>query len=82
MLTPTFLMLDSFRKASGGEEQDVARAEHIYRYLETLQLSRNNPGALAADFQLVIVDNDLPSSYARAFNVIRIDPQHPLVQTA
>lgn len=80
ILTPSFLMLDSIRKASGRETRDLARAEHIYAYLRTLQDSRNNPGALAADFQLFVIDNDLPTQYARAFNVLRIDPDHPLVR--
>lgn len=80
VLTPSFLMLDSIRKASGGETRDLARAEHIYTYLRTLQDSRNNPGALRADFHLFVVDNDLPMEYEKAFNVLRIDPDHPLVR--
>jgi rubrerythrin len=82
ILTPSFLMLDSIRKDSGSEGRDLVRAEHIYSYLRTLQDSRNNPGALAADFQLIVVDNDLPSEYASAFNVLRIDPDHPLIRLA
>lgn len=82
ILSPSLLMLDSIRKDSGSEGRDLVRAEHIYSYLRTLQDSRNNPGALAADFQLIVVDNDLPSEYARAFNVLRIDPDHPLIRLA
>lgn len=82
ILTPRFLMLDSIRKASGRETRDLARAEHIYAYLRTLQESRKNPGALGADFQLFVVDNDLPAQYKRAFNVLRIDPDQPLVRLA
>jgi hypothetical protein len=79
ILTPSFLMLDSIRKDSGSEGRDLVRAEQIYTYLRTLQDSRNNPGALAADFQLIVVDNDLPKAFESAFNVLRIDPDHPLI---
>jgi predicted nucleic acid-binding Zn-ribbon protein len=82
ILTPTLLMLDSIRKDSGSEGRDLVRAEHIYGYLRTLQDSRNNPGALAADFQLIVVDNDLPKEFESAFNVLRIDPDHPLIRRA
>ena len=44
ILTPSFMMLDSIRKDSGSERDDLVRAEHIYSYLRTLQASRNNPG--------------------------------------
>jgi predicted nucleic acid-binding Zn-ribbon protein len=79
ILTPSFLMLDSIRKDSGSEGRDLVRAEHIYTYLRTLQDSRNSPGALAADFQLIVVDNDLPGEFESAFNVMRIDPDNPLI---
>ncbi|HEX4345598.1 MAG TPA: AAA family ATPase [Solirubrobacteraceae bacterium] len=82
ILAPSFLMLDSIRKDSGSEGRDLVRAEHIYTYLRTLQDSRNNPGALAADFQLIVVDNDLPKEFESAFNVLRIDPDHPLIRLA
>lgn len=82
ILTPSFLILDSIRKDSGSEGRDLVRAEHIYTYLRTLQDSRNNPGALAADFQLIVVDNDLPKKFESAFNVLRIDPDHPLIRLA
>jgi predicted nucleic acid-binding Zn-ribbon protein len=80
ILTPSFLMLDSIRKDSGSEGRDLVRAEHIYSYLRTLQVSRNNPGALAADFQLIVVDNDLPKEFETAFNVLRVDPDNPLIR--
>ena len=32
ILTPSFMMLDSIRKASGAERDDLVRAEHIYSY--------------------------------------------------
>jgi hypothetical protein len=80
ILTPTFLILDSIRKDSGSEGRDLVRAERIYSYLRTLQDSRNNPGALAADFQLIVVDNDLPREFETAFNVLRVDPDHPLIR--
>lgn len=82
ILTPSFLMLDSIRKASGRETRDLARAEHIYEYLRTLQDLRNSPGVPAGDFQLIVVDNDLPSEFESAFNVLRIDPDHPLIHLA
>ena len=82
ILTPSFLILDSIRKDSGSEGRDLVRAEHIYKYLRTLQDSRNNPGALAADFQLIVVDNDLPREFETAFNVMRIDPDNPLIRLA
>jgi hypothetical protein len=37
ILTPSFMMLDSIRKASGAERDDVVRAEHIYSYLRRLE---------------------------------------------
>jgi predicted nucleic acid-binding Zn-ribbon protein len=82
ILTPRLLIVDSIRKDSGSEGRDLARAEHIYSYLRTLQYSRNNPGALAADFQLIVVDNDLPKEFESAFNVIRVDPDNPLIRLA
>jgi hypothetical protein len=80
ILTPSFMMLDSIRKASGAERDDLARAEHIYSYLRTLHTSRNQPGALRGDFQLIVADNDLPRQFEREFHVMRIDPQHPLIR--
>jgi hypothetical protein len=80
VLTPSFLMLDGFRKDYGADAKDLARAERIYDYLRTLQVSRSNPGALAADFQLIVVDNDLPPDFRRAFNTIHIDPDEPLIR--
>lgn len=80
VLTPSFLMLDSIRKDYGAGAKDLARAERIYTYLRGLQDARNQPGALAADFQLIVVDNDLPSEFARAFNTIPIDPDRPLIR--
>ncbi len=80
LLSPSFMMLDSIRKASGAERDDVARAEHIYSYLQTLHASRNQPGALRGDFQLIVADNDLPPQFERDFHVLRIDPEHPLVR--
>jgi hypothetical protein len=80
VLTPSFLMLDSIRKDYGAGEKDLARAERIYTYLRGLQDARNQPGALAADFQLLVVDNDLPSEFEDAFNTIVIDPDRPLVR--
>lgn len=80
ILTPSFMMLDSIRKASGAERHDVARAEHIYSYLRTLHASRNQPGALRGDFQLIVADNDLPQQFEREFHVLRIDPEHPLIR--
>jgi hypothetical protein len=79
VLTPRFLMLDSIRKDYGGGEKDLARAERIYDYLRTLQDMQHTPGALAADFQLIVVDNDLPKPFETAFNTIPIDPDRPLI---
>lgn len=80
VLTPSFLMLDSIRKDYGAGEKDLARAERIYSYLRGLQDARNQPGALAADFQLIVVDNDLPTEFEKAFNTILIDPDRPLIR--
>jgi hypothetical protein len=80
VLTPSFLMLDSIRKDYGAGEKDLARAERIYTYLRGLQDARNQPGALAADFQLIVVDNDLPPEFEKAFNSILIDPDRPLIR--
>jgi hypothetical protein len=80
VLTPSFLMLDSIRKDYGAGEKDLARAERIYSYLRGLQDARRQPGALAADFQLIVVDNDLPREFERAFNTIPIDPDRPLIR--
>jgi hypothetical protein len=80
ILTPSFMMLDSIRKASGAERDDVVRAEHIYSYLRRLHASRNQPGALRGNFQLIVADNDLPQQFERDFHVLRIDPEHPLIR--
>lgn len=80
ILTPSFMMLDSIRKASGAERDDVVRAEHIYSYLRRLHTSRNQPGALRGNFQLIVADNDLPQQFERDFHVLRIDPEHPLIR--
>lgn len=79
-LTPSFLMLDSIRKDSGSGVQDLARSDRIYSYLQALQGLRVGSTALARDFQLLVVDNDLPSDFESAFNTMRIDPSSPLVQ--
>ena len=83
ILTPSFLMLDSIRKGHGAGVEDLARAERVYAYLRTLQdlrPGRGAPAALAADFQLILVDNDLPPAFVGAFHTIRIDPKHPLIR--
>lgn len=80
VLTPNFLMLDSIRKASGAGKQDLARSDRIYTYLQTLQELRGGSQPLARDFQLIVVDNDLPGKFEDTFNVMRIDPSSPLVQ--
>ncbi len=80
VLTPSFLMLDSIRKDYGAGEKDLARAERIYSYLRTLQDMRHTPSGLGADFQLLVVDNDLPAQFEHSFNTILIDPDRPLVR--
>lgn len=80
VLTPNFLMLDSIRKASGAGKQDLARSDRIYAYLQTLQELRGGSQPLARDFQLIVVDNDLPTKFEGTFNILRIDPSTPLVQ--
>lgn len=82
VLTPDFMMLDSIRKDYGAGDKDLARAERVYTYLRTLQQMRDRGDALAADFQLLVVDNDLPPDFAQVFNTIRIDPDRPLVRTS
>jgi hypothetical protein len=79
-LTPSFQMLDSIRKDSGSGSEDLARSDRIYGYLQTLQEMRGGVGSLARDFQLFVVDNDLPAGFGSAFNVLRIDPSSPLVK--
>ncbi len=79
-LTPSFLMLDSIRKDSGSGAEDLARSDRIYSYLQTLQELRVGSTPLARDFQLFVVDNDLPSDFERTFNTMRIDPNSPLVR--
>jgi len=78
--TPNFLMLDSIRKDSGSGNQDLARSDRIYSYLQTLQELRGGSQSLARDFQLIVVDNDLPQNFERTFNTLRIDPSSPLVR--
>jgi hypothetical protein len=80
VLTPTFLMLDGLRKDYGGDEKDLARADRIYEYIRTLDDARKIPGALGADFQLIVVDNDLPRRFGQAFNTLHIDPDNPLIR--
>lgn len=80
VLTPNFLILDSIRKDSGAGNQDLARSDRIYAYLQTLQELRGGAQSLARDFQLIVVDNDLPAKFERTFNTMRIDPGSPLVR--
>lgn len=82
ILMPNFLMLDSIRKDYGGGEKDLARSERIYDYLRTLQSMRTTQGSVSADFQLIVVDNDLPKSFENAFNTIPIDPDRPLIRSS
>jgi AAA domain len=79
-LTPRFLMLDSIRKDSGANEEDLARSDRIYSFLQTLQELRSGPNPVAQDFQLLVVDNDLPPNFSQAFNTMRIDLENPLVR--
>lgn len=82
ILMPNFLLLDSIRKDYGGGEKDLARSERIYDYLRTLQSMRTTQGAVSADFQLIVVDNDLPKSFESVFNTIPIDPDRPLIRSS
>jgi len=81
ILLPSFLMLDSIRKASGTGKEDLARSERIYAYLQTLQELRRPPNPLPRDFQLIVVDNDMPHQFESHFNTIRIDIQNPLIRS-
>lgn len=80
VLVPGFLMLDSIRKASGAGKEDLARSDRIYGYLQTLQEMRKPPMPLPRDFQLIVVDNDMPKQFEARFNTIRIDLQNPLIR--
>ena len=80
VLVPGFLMLDSIRKASGAGKEDLARSDRIYGYLQTLQEMRKPPRPLPRDFQLIVVDNDMPKQFGARFNTIRIDLQNPLIR--
>lgn len=80
VLVPGFLMLDSIRKASGAGREDLARSDRIYGYLQTLQEMREPPRPLPRDFQLIVVDNDMPKQFESQFNMIRIDLQNPLIR--
>lgn len=80
VLVPGFLMLDSIRKASGAGKEDLARSDRIYGYLQTLQEMRKPPRPLPRDFQLIVVDNDMPKQFEARFNTIRIDLQNPLIR--
>ncbi len=81
ILPPSFLMLDSIRKASGAGKEDLARSERIYGYLQTLQELRRPPRPLPRDFQLIVVDNDMPKQFESHFNMIHIDIQNPLIRS-
>lgn len=74
---PRFLMIDGLRKDFGAGEQDLARADSIYRFLLTQQ--RTMTGPVAATFQMLVVDNDLPAGYSSQFNVLELDYQSPLI---
>ena len=60
--------------------KDLARADRIYEYIRTLDDARKIPGALGADFQLIVVDNDLPRRFGQVFNTLHIDPDNPLIR--
>jgi hypothetical protein len=42
---------------------------------------RRPPRPLPRDFQLIVVDNDMPKQFEGQFNMIRIDLQNPLIRT-
>jgi hypothetical protein len=58
----------------------MARADRIYRSLLTLEESRRRAAALIRDFQVIVVDNDLPPGYGNKFNKIELSVEEPLVK--
>lgn len=80
ILTPGFLMLDSIRKDHGSGDEDLASAERIYRYLRTWQAMSKSAKFSVGDFQILIVDNDLPAEFKNDFNVLEINPSRPLIR--
>jgi hypothetical protein len=65
-------LLERARKTSLARSGSIATC--------ALQDARRQPGALAADFQLIVVDNDLPREFDKDFNTILIDPDRPLIR--
>ncbi len=56
VMMPTLLVVDSPRKNVGENEDDRAVADAVYRRLRLLQDASQRP------FQIIVADNDLPSS--------------------
>ncbi|WP_243788821.1 hypothetical protein [Saccharopolyspora gloriosae] len=68
---PTFLILDSPQKNLGHNPHDQDLAERMYRWLtDYLSLRHEVIGARYGEFQLIVVDNDIPSSVRSDFDVI------------
>lgn len=77
VLTPRFMMIDGLRKDFGAGAEDLARARRIYRFLVTQQESMSGP--VARRFQLIVVDNDLPTGVVDQVNVLKLDYDTPLI---
>lgn len=68
---PTFLILDSPQKNLGHNRHDQDLAERIYRWLtDYLLLRREAVGERYGEFQLIVVDNDIPSTLRENFDAI------------
>jgi AAA domain len=74
VLMPTFLIVDSPRKNVGAGTLDRSVVHAVYDRLRTLQDASGN------DFQIIIVDNELPLDVAKWVRAsIELDYDHPLV---
>lgn len=73
VLLPSLLIIDSPRKNVGQNEEDRAVTGAIYDRIRTLV------DAYPGQFQLIIVDNDLPQDATKWLRRIDLDYEHPLV---
>lgn len=79
-LLPRFLMIDSPRVHHGANATDRRAGERIYRWLMRLQQALNSdaPYLGGRGFQLIVADNDIPSS-VRGLHARRFSREEPLL---
>jgi membrane-anchored protein YejM (alkaline phosphatase superfamily) len=81
-LMPRFLMLDSPRKDYGAGQDDLARAERIYRWMLTMEDTMHAGGPVGRPFQMLLVDNDIPPAVRPRVTEVQLERESPLISAA